>query len=347
MRNNMRFKNEMNVESLTNALVRLVVEFFVLFLIYFWVLGANTNLQNSWFFLTVSFFLMVSVVPVQVQYELILKYAGNWRKCFEEKGRGIKKIECDELNVSVPPLSNIWSSAYHMTLPFSLLGAVGFVIYHYYFNMSLIWLEIVAIVLVAIACIVPLVISLNKRCLFPACFFLSSGQANSIRVSQSEDDYFFYHHILPWLPITTLTSGLLAFKMSEETLFASASLDVFTTATYVTSTSYVTLLWMWNESKNQTKIEQEMKFFDSEKVKNITSNELFFLIHSVATGVLCLSLAIGYLFFEDGFSQGFIIIYIIIIAMLSGAFGNILGVVSANASVDMDDMDDVDLTDML
>jgi hypothetical protein len=76
----MRFKNEMNLESLTNALVRLVVEFFVLFLIYFWVLGANTNSQNSWFFFTVSFFLMVSVVPVQVQYELILKYAGNRRK---------------------------------------------------------------------------------------------------------------------------------------------------------------------------------------------------------------------------------------------------------------------------
>ncbi|MFT5757712.1 MAG: putative Mn2+ efflux pump MntP [Alteromonadaceae bacterium] len=340
----MNFKDEINLESLINVLVRLVVEFLLLFLIYFWLLGTNTNLQNSWMFFTVSFVLMVSVVPVQVQFELILKYADNWKKYVDNEKSIAQMIEYDETSMFNYASPNIWKSAFQLTLPGSLLGAGSLVVYHYFFK-HVIWLEIVVIGFIAISIIVPLVLALNKRCLFPACFYLSNNPDRSVETSGSIDDYFFGHHILPWLPITLLTSGLLTYKMTEETLFSTGSLDVFTTAMYTVSMCYITLLWMWYESKCQAKVEHKMKLFDSESTGKVTSEEFFFLTHGVALGVLILSLAIGYIFFSDGFSSWFAIIYIPIVTMMAGALGNVLGVISVNSDEVETDTDAVDITD--
>lgn len=332
----MSFKEEINLESLINALLRMVIEFLILFVIYFWLLGTNTNLQNSWLFFTVSFVLMVTIIPVQVQFELILKYAFNWKKCFEAEKAHKVMIECKEATSSPALLSNLWESAFKLAFPGVLVGTVSLVIYHYFFQ-HVIWLEIVIIGFVSLAFIFPLVLLLNKRYLFPACLFISSEQHKSPREYLAVDDYFFYHHILPWLPITLLTSGLLTYKMTAETLFAKATLDVFTIAMYATSTSYATLLWTWHASKGQAKVELKMKLFDNEKVDKITSNDFYFLIHCIAVCVLLLTIAIGYVFFDDGFPQLFAIICIVSFAVLSGALGNILGVVSVDTDTEMPD----------
>jgi hypothetical protein len=278
------------------------VEFFLLFVIYFWLLGTNTNLENSWMFFAVSFVLMVSVVPAQVQFELILKYADKWKEYFDKQTSGGELIESDESGMFNYPSSNIWRSAFQLTLPGSLLGGGTLIVYHYFFK-HVIWLEIVVIGFVAITIIVPLVLVLNKRCLFPACFYLSNNQGQLVESSRSIDDYFFEHHILPWLPITLLSSGLLTFKMTEESLFSTGSLDVLSTAMFTVSICYITLLSMWYESKGQAKAEQKIKLFDSDRTGEITSEEFFFLTHGAALGGLLLTIAIGYVFVDGGFSQ--------------------------------------------
>jgi hypothetical protein len=56
-------------------------------------------------------------------------------------------------------------------------------------------------------------------------------------------------------------------------------------------------------------------------------------------------LAIGYVFFDGGFSQWFAIIYIPIMTMITGALGNVLGVVSVNSD-EIDIGDETDIMDI-
>ena len=57
----MAYKDEINVESLISALIRLVLEFAILYFIYFWLLGDYTNMQNRGVFFSVLFVLFIVV----------------------------------------------------------------------------------------------------------------------------------------------------------------------------------------------------------------------------------------------------------------------------------------------
>lgn len=319
--------SELHIEAMINALVRMVIEFAVLFLLYFWVLGRNTNLDTSWLFFSAFYALCVFVVPVQVQYELAGKYADKW-----QSGAGSNAAYPDRSCVNNP---NMWLVLLPYSLPLAVIGAVGMSLYQISF-FSPTWLLIAILAAVSIFTVLPLVVLMNNRCL--NILYLNSLRGNAlVRHRQRNDDYYFTRHVFPWLPVTLITTIMILYKMSEESLFATGNLDILESAMYVGSSCFAICLWMFTESVSQTRVDLKFNAFQPQPGDSMSSSDLLFLLHGLVAAVVGITYLTGYWFWPEGFSQWVLICLGAIMVSVSGAVANIVGVSWAGgAAVEQD-----------
>lgn len=332
-------KNEINIESLVSALIRLVFEFVILYFIYFWLLGDYTNMQNRSMFFSVMFVLFIAVIPIQVQFEMLGKYSSCWSKFFSKDS----SLEYNEVRMRYEKQAvkldvykgNIWRMAIPYSIAFSCMGGAIIGLYHLLFG-DIVWLEIFVVTIAAILIFIPLIYILNNRCLFPLCYRLSSNQSLASVKYNSVDDYYFFNHIMPWSLVTLVTSLLIAHKMSAEWIFSNGALDLLNVSMFAGSTGYVTLLWMYYESKQQVAVEKRLGVYMDNHNNKLKSGDFIFLLNAIPLSVVAVGYGLGYLIFDGGISQTFAIIYTGLSALSCGAFGNVLGLISSSADKDTD-----------
>jgi len=339
----MAYKDEINVESLISALIRLVLEFAILYFIYFWLLGDYTNMQNRGVFFSVLFVLFIVVIPIQVQFEMLGKHGFRWSHCFDKYTNKMLASECNELQAQHEAQAvkldvykgNVWRMAIFYSIAFSCIGGAIIGLYHLLLG-GIIWLEIVVVAIAAILIFIPLIYMLNNRCLFPLCYRLSSGQSLASVKYSSVDDYYFFNHIMPWSLVTLVTSLLIAHKMSAEWIFSNGALDLLNVSMFAGSSGYMTLLWMCYESKQQAAVEKRLGVYMDNPDNKLNSGDFIFLLNAVPLGVVAVGYGLGYLIFDGGISQTFAIIYTGLSALICGAFGNVLGLISSSTDIDTD-----------
>ena len=305
--------DEVHIEAMINALVRMVLEFVVLFVVYFWLLGQNTNLDTSWLFFATFYALSVFVVPVQVQYELAGKYAQRWL------------IAANPTTHTHSGEINLWRILLPYSLPLAMIGATGLALFQVWF-FSPTWLVIAVLAAASLLTVLPLVILLNRKYLKPLYQSTVSPSANSSALKENHEEYYFTHHVFPWLPVTLITSILILYKMSEESLFSTGRLDILQSALFVGSTCYISCLWMCYESVSQTRVDLKLGRFKGNSEDSINSTELLFLIHLLVVAAIGITYILGYWLWPQGFSQLYLIIIGALLVCLCGAGANILGV---------------------
>lgn len=312
-------KIQLYSDAITGALLRTLFEFVVFFVIYFLLLGRNTNIESAIVFFGGFFIFAVFVIPVQVRFDYLKRFTAG-------HGGAEKNTHKNLLGKII--LANVWLDALKPMLIIGLPGALISPLVIAFLQPAP-WPTVVSFLSVLTLAVVGVTVKS-----FPE--MLSSAN-NRLAVNFPEqtppslDQYMFSRHIVPWSGPVVLVSLVISFKYSQEVLFIYNTIPCVNAALSIGLICYLFCLWMWYESYTQARIEVKFSGFSKLRGYSLRLRRVVLLIHGMAFLAIVLVGFIGYLFFASGFSPTVYILSCTAWGFLGGVAGNIAGIQSALA----------------
>ena len=314
--------NSLKSEALWEAVIRLVVEFTILYVIFFFLLGRNTNLDNEAIFFMGFFFIAVLIVPLELAFSIRKKILEQSSTNTSSESQGVVEGRLDT-----------YRDPWQLLLPYSLITAVvGAAVCYFIPGLigdASIFLKLFVLLTITTLAILPLVYLLNKQYFTPLFERVMSGGLQDYVKQEKTDNYYVINHMLPWGIIVCVLSFMVAYKNYEELLFSAGSISVSAMAFSVASTCFAISLWLWHESHTQTQQDLSLGLVQAESSDSLSSSDLFFCFPALSAAITGLILLLGFIFHIEEVPFTVAVIVHMVFTVASGVCGNILGVIWA------------------
>ncbi len=311
---------ELRYEAMWEGVIRLVIEFSILYAIFFIVLGRNTNIDSANVFYIGFFFIVVFLIPLEVVNNLRAKllFGANDQQLPNHKVENSESLEI---------LRNPWESLLPYTVVIAIAGSLFYYFSSDFFMDYPAW--VFASIFLAITMIsVLLLIYFLDWGYFTHLYRLLDGEEKNLYVKHEEiGEYYVMRHILPWGMIIVALSFVVAYKTYQEMLFSFGTLSVSDTAFSVGSTCFVVGIWLWHESKLQAQADIALGVVRADHSESLSHSDLFFCFSAISMVSIGVVFLFGFLFQAEGFSLTIAIGLHMLLAVISGFCGNILGVI--------------------